>query len=69
MRNDNALRMDAMSLLRSGLGEVDAERFIYLVKSEHFDYTEWQRNLWSDKTLDEVFEAATKFEKNERTIK
>jgi hypothetical protein len=27
------------------------------------DYTEWQRNLWEDKTLDEVFELAAKREK------
>jgi hypothetical protein len=68
MRTDNILRLDAMNLLRKGLGEVEAERFIYLVKSEHFDYTEWQRSLWEDKTLDEVFELAAKREnaRNER---
>jgi len=63
MRTDNVLRLDAMNLLRKGLGEVEMERFIYLVKCEHFDYTEWQRNLWEDKTLDEVFELAAKREK------
>ena len=52
MRADNTLRLDAMNLLIKGLGEVEAERFIYLVKREHFDYTEWQRDLWSDKTID-----------------
>jgi hypothetical protein len=55
MKADNALRVDAMNLLVKGLGEVEAERFIYLVKREQFDYTEWQRNLWNDKTIDEVF--------------
>ena len=67
MRADNALRVDAMNLLVKGLGEVEAERFIYLVKREQFDYTEWQRNLWSDKTIDEVFSlAAERAAVNER---
>lgn len=66
MRTDNVLRIDAMNLLRKGLGEVDAERFIYLVKCEYFDYTEWQRTLWEEKTLDEVFELAAMREKERR---
>ncbi|MCL1820962.1 MAG: hypothetical protein FWG36_09965 [Oscillospiraceae bacterium] len=67
MRADNTLRLDAMNLLVKGLGEVEAERFIYLVKRERFDYTEWQRDLWSDKTIDEVFTLASEREKT-RTI-
>jgi len=63
MRADNTLRLDAMNLLVKGLGEVEAERFIYLIKRERFDYTEWQRNLWSDKNIDEVFEIAAEREK------
>ncbi|MCL1816794.1 MAG: hypothetical protein FWG43_04240 [Clostridiales bacterium] len=63
MRADNALRVDAMNLLVKGLGEVEAGRFIYLVKRERFDYTEWQRNLWNDKTIDEVFELAAERER------
>lgn len=63
MRTDNLLRVDAMNLLRKEFGEVEAERFIYLVKSEHFDYTEWQRGLWEEKSLEEVFDLAAKREK------
>ena len=63
MRADNTLRLDAMNLLVKGLGEVEAERFIYLVKRECFNYTEWQRGLWSDKTVDEVFTIAAEREK------
>ena len=63
MRADNTLRVDAMNLLVKGLGEVEAERFIYLVKREGFDYTEWQRNLWADKTIEEVFVLAAEREK------
>jgi hypothetical protein len=45
MRTDTILRVDAMNVLIENLGEVDAERFISIVKSDNFDYTKWQRNL------------------------
>jgi len=63
MRADSILRLNAMNLHVKGLGEVEAERFIYLVKRENFDYTEWQRNLWNDKTVDEIFTLAAEREK------
>ena len=63
MRTDNALRVDAMNLLTKGLGEVETERFIYLIKREYFDYTEWQRTLWKDLTIDEVYKLAADREK------
>ena len=66
MRTDNALRCDAMNLLLQGLGEVETERFIYLVKREHFDYTEWQRTLWDDMTVDEVYKLAADHEKTKK---
>ena len=63
MRTDNVIRVDAMKLLLKGLGEVEAERFICLIKREHFDYTEWQRTLWDDLTVDEVYQLAADREK------
>ena len=63
MKTDNVLRIDAMKLLLKGLGEVETERFIYLIKKEHFDYTEWQRTLWDDMTVDEVYKLAADREK------
>ena len=58
MRTDRVLRTDAMNLLVKGLGEIEAERFIYLMKREDFDYTQWQRDLWKDKSIDEVYKLA-----------
>jgi hypothetical protein len=66
MRTDNVLRFDAMNLLIKGLGEVETERFICLVKREHFDYTKWQRTLWDDLTIDEVYQLAADREKAKR---
>jgi hypothetical protein len=67
MRTDTVLRVEAMDVLIKNLGEIDAERFISIVKSDNFDYTKWQRNLWKDKTIDEIFNMAKEFEekKNE----
>jgi hypothetical protein len=36
------------------LGEVDSERFISLITRELFDYTKWQKNLWADKSVEEI---------------
>jgi hypothetical protein len=47
-----------MDVLIDKLGEVDAERFISMIKSDTFDYTEWQRNLWKDKSIDEIYAMA-----------
>ena len=68
IKSENALRIAGMKLLVEGLGAVNAERFINSVKNDHFDYTEWQRDLWKDKTIEEIHEAATAFytEKHER---
>ncbi len=33
---------------------MDAERFVVMIKRDTFDYTEWRRNLWKDKTIDEI---------------
>ncbi len=64
MRTDNALRLEAMNALISTLGEVDAERFMVMVKRDTFDYTEWQRDLWKDKTIEEIHAMGREFEKN-----
>jgi hypothetical protein len=50
-----------MNALIKNLGEVDAERFISIVKSDNFDYTKWQENLWKDKTIDEIYNMAKDF--------
>ena len=61
MRTDNVLRLEAMSALLNSLGEVDAERFIAMIKRDTFDYTEWRRDLWKDKSLDEIHAMATEY--------
>ena len=63
MRTDNVVRLEAMDALISILGTVDAERFISMVKRDTFDYTEWQRKLWANKSIEEIHALATEHEK------
>ena len=63
MRTDNVVRKEAMGLLITALGAVDAERFISMVKRDTFDYTEWQREHWDDKSISEIHEAAVAYER------
>ena len=51
---ENTLRLAGMRLLIEGLGTVNAERFIHCVKTDSFDYTEWQKDLWKGKTIEEI---------------
>ena len=62
MRTDALIRDEGMRALRERLGLVEAEKFIMLIRSEPFDYTEWQQSLWQQQTVDELFELAKQVE-------
>ena len=55
MMTDTVLKCKGMDILTQSLGLVDAERFISLMLYEPFDYTEWQRTLYEDVSLDEFY--------------
>jgi hypothetical protein len=61
IKSDIVLRVEAMRILLESLGAVNTERFINSIKADHFDYTQWQQNLWKDKTIDEIHQKATDF--------
>ena len=58
MRTDTVIRQEGMRVLSEKLNPVEAERFIYLLLSEPFDYTEWQRDLFSNMSLEELGQKA-----------
>lgn len=66
MRTDTELRVDGLRALAEALGAVEAERFVTLMLREPFDYTQWQRDLWPNKTVEEISMAAMEF-RNTRT--
>jgi hypothetical protein len=58
MSTDTELRIRGLHALVEALGPVEAERFITLMLREPFDYTSWQRQLWIEKSVDELRKAA-----------
>ncbi len=54
MRTEAELRVAGTQALLQALGGYDAERYIALVTREGFDYTVWQRGLWSDTTVEDL---------------
>ena len=63
MRTENVLKVEAMDLLLRTFGVLETERFITSIKSNNFDYTEWHKDLWKDKSIDDIHKMATEFEK------
>jgi len=61
MNSDTVLKNEGMKILTTHLGLVKAERFISLMIREPFDYTEWQRNLYEDVSLDDFLKDAMAF--------
>lgn len=58
MSTDTEVRLRGLRALVETLGTVDAERFITLILREPFDYTQWQKSLWTEKSVDELSQAA-----------
>jgi len=55
---DDQGQIKGLKVLIAKLGEVQAERFISLIMRESFDYTKWQRDLWPDKSIEEISRVA-----------
>jgi hypothetical protein len=67
MLTDTEIKMTGVDALVAALGEVQAEKFIALIQREPFDYTQWRRTLWPDKSVEEISEAAMKLRRADRT--
>jgi hypothetical protein len=61
MKSEAVLRSEVMKSLIKNFGLVDAERFIDIIKRDEFDYTEWQKDLWKDKTTTEIHNEAKRY--------
>jgi hypothetical protein len=62
MITDTVLKRDGMRVLAENLGIVEAERFITLMLREQFNYTEWQRSLYGDMPVEELYANVKKYE-------
>ena len=62
MTNNAALMDKGIKCLTEGLGLLEAEQFIFVLKSQPFDYTEWRKtNICEGMSLDEISEAAAAY--------
>jgi len=60
--NSRVLLNKGMECLMQNLGLVEAERFIALINTEPFDYTEWrQKHLFKDMTVEEISKSAMEY--------
>jgi len=66
MKTDTEIRTEGFRALSATLGEVEAERFITIILREPFDYTKWQRQLWSDKSVEELSRQAMTHRRTQR---
>lgn len=57
-----ALMNRGMQCLVKELGDIAAEEFISMLLRERFDYTVWQKEYFKDVSLDEINEAAAKYD-------
>jgi len=64
--NDTLLLDTGMDILVDRLGLVEAERFIYLVNKEPFDYTKWRQGLFEGMTGREISAMAMERRRKER---
>ena len=64
MRTSNEILIEGYEVLNEKLGLIDAEKFIAYIQREPFDYTEWQRKLFKNKSAIEISKEAMEFRKN-----
>jgi hypothetical protein len=62
MRSDTLIKSEGMRVLAEKLGILESERFITLVLREPFDYTKWQRNLYGDMPVQELYDKIKEYE-------
>ncbi len=58
MITETEIKLRGVRALSDALGPVGAERFIGLILREPFDYTVWRKDLFKDKTIEEISEEA-----------
>lgn len=69
MRSELEITYDGMNALIEKLGIIEAEKFISIINQDSFDYTEWRKKLWPDKTVRELSHEAMEFRNKKRALK
>lgn len=64
---DTEIRQQGLGALVAALGEVNAERFIALLNREPFDYTEWQKKIFSELDIASISKIAMNLRNSKNT--
>ena len=60
--SDEEIVDQGYACLLEHLGTIGTERFIAYIKREGFDYTQWRKGLFKDKSSEEIISAAAEYE-------
>lgn len=63
MITDEQLKIEGLRALTEALGEVEAEKFIALIIRSPFDYTKWHKKLWTERSVEDISDAAMELRK------
>jgi hypothetical protein len=61
MLTNAEIKTKGLKVLIENLGDIEAEKFIRLMRQDPFDYTTWQDALWENKSVRQVSEEAMKY--------
>ena len=67
MITDEQLKIEGLKALTEALGDVQAEKFIALIMRSPFDYTQWQKKLWAERSVEDISNAAMELRKSNST--
>ena len=54
MRSDSDIKKEGFNALSEKLDIIELERFFMLINKEKFDYTKWRKNLFENKSIEEL---------------
>ena len=67
MITDEQLKIEGLKVLTEALGDVQTEKFIALIMRSPFDYTQWQKKLWAERSVEDISNAAMELRKSNST--
>jgi len=56
--NDTEIKLKGLQLLTESMGDIEAERFIFLILKEPFDYTKWHQGIDENLSIKEISQKA-----------
>ncbi len=58
MITDTEIKLKGFKILAKYLGDVEADRFIALIRREPFDYTKWRQGLDEELSIEKISKKA-----------